>query len=278
MKVEMTSLPRADQQQSRLLSMPAELRLKILEELLVTNSTISTRRQYPSRCIEIHASSNKPRAPPRRLRPRKKKSVNSVTDESQEEHVVMVTGIELYPQILAICQALLVEGIPLLYGKNRLGMSLQQMSPFGVPGAIVQLLAPILSPQNSTSSEVEDFARRFTHIDLDILGNPDSIWSGGVDYQQLRTKLQGLQTSKCFQDASLRLSIQPALQVLWHNEKKSRKFISLLQLIRCNTLDFVDIDTDKVALSVLDAIKRAVMSADPALDLSARLRECLRMY
>lgn len=85
------------QKKSRFMRLPAECRLTILRELLVAEEPLSYRSEYPDQFLPV---------------PKKRKGKKHA---SVKKNVKQVKGYRLSPQILSVCQKLLIEAWPILY-------------------------------------------------------------------------------------------------------------------------------------------------------------------
>ncbi|KAK5938800.1 hypothetical protein PMZ80_008992 [Knufia obscura] len=124
------SLPFKDQAQSPLLQLPAEIRLMILREVLLSPAPLSERASYEKPCKqwcqpkkEIQPRKKSKRTSlPRKAKEKQKAIVETSDGESEDEakevKTKLVAGYNLAPAILRTCQALLIEGWPVLYEGN----------------------------------------------------------------------------------------------------------------------------------------------------------------
>lgn len=98
----------ASQAQSPLMQLPAEIRLLILRELLLSSKPLAERQTYTKQGLRLPSG-----APTR-----------DVEGQFLEKSVMMASGHRLTPAILVACQLLLSEGWPVLYEENTLAIQL----------------------------------------------------------------------------------------------------------------------------------------------------------
>lgn len=92
----------ANQQQSSLMQLPAEIRVMILRSVLVADEPLTTKSTYPDPAFQ----------PPRSKRDNRGRFV--------AQKARNVQGYRLYPHVLGACQNLLREAFDLLYKQNTL--------------------------------------------------------------------------------------------------------------------------------------------------------------
>lgn len=124
MSLPIPRLLAADQQDSLLFALPAELRTIILKELLVNAHTIATREAYLK--------------PPAPSYVQKRFLGQGLMGRTLDKHCfsrdpyTTVSGHHLYPEVLACCQQLFTEGLSILYNQNYLAIRILKIKKSGV--------------------------------------------------------------------------------------------------------------------------------------------------
>ncbi|KAK4916556.1 hypothetical protein LTR66_017008 [Elasticomyces elasticus] len=261
-KVKPSRDPQA-QSQSPLLRLPAEIRLEILRELLVSAENLGSPKTYPSPRIEAL-----PPTPRRQRRPQKAKdkldpkgyyhdnqTPSSAAKQTQSKKPVpavkYVQGHHLYPSILRTCQTLLREGLPLLYGENALNIEIRHASNIPYGSRYVSAVIPAGSPigtvgfhvgtsSSTTYFNLEPLLERFSNvlIDLNLRDfHPKSPLMGRWQYKYARkvfTRLGQLLAGKAVSvSAGIDDSMVPTHE---RDLVKLKEQINLVQLIRCESL------------------------------------------
>jgi len=103
-----THLSVASQAQSPLMQLPAEIRLLILRELLLSSKPIAERQTYTKQGLRL------PSGVPTR----------DAKGQFLKKSAIMASGHRLTPAILVACQLLLSEGWPVLYEENTLAIQI----------------------------------------------------------------------------------------------------------------------------------------------------------
>lgn len=237
------TVARAGQQQSRLMRLPAELRLPILRELLVAEQPLDRRSEYHVASIE-----HRQRA--------------GGTWYTRQEFT-FTNGYRLSPQVLSTCQTLLNEGFSILYKENILVLSIhvhgftechyrRQQCNGCIASEALQKCAAMwrvggwVSYNDSTLNRFEQFA----NMDLYI----DDYWHASTFRCVVRC-LDSIVAGK-----SLQILITFGNKI---TDDQRRSLIRTFQLVRCKSFDISSDTTDKT----IEEVKAVVKSSGPVQDL-----------
>lgn len=121
------SLPPASQRSSRLIQLPAELRLEVLRYLLVTDVPIDRRLEYQNPGFE----------PTRKKVPKRARDAQGRFVVGGPTHKQLIRGYHITPSVLRACQHIFQEALPILYYENTLQVKVFTYKP-GLPVHIPQ--------------------------------------------------------------------------------------------------------------------------------------------
>lgn len=255
------SLPCDPQPLSRLVQLPAELRLMILRDLLVRCGSICARELYDHPYL-VH---NKGRE-----RDSKGRFV-------KQPRISVVSGHYLTPSIIRTCQHFFHEALPVLYRENSLQIDIQTCwnrsglisGPRQPSEAQVMLsmldstnLVNILGPHTTMNQTLQQLAHRFRNFVIVVKGD-----AGPQHLPRLRvllTKLQPMFISSnieviiCNSYSPTSSTIQPILEVGRHLQ-----LIKSFTLLRCAKFHFTR-PSDPAAVAIQDTI----MGCTPIVNLS----------
>ncbi|KAK5944496.1 hypothetical protein PMZ80_003778 [Knufia obscura] len=238
------------QQQSTLMRLPAEIRLMILHELLVSTLPIAKRQQYLEQGFQ----------------PTSEKRKRNARGQFSRKTANYVTGQRLNPAILLTCQNLLLEGWDLLYHENTLSIALRSSNSidyndhrchsctfvYALEGKCI--FRGYGSPKKFVPG-LESFLSRFKRFHIDYNVGPDRRL-----YSDARTMVIAL--GQVLAGASV--SIDPIGQSMSGSDVEVRRRLNIFQLLRSKAFDII---TTSVSQDVVKEIRQIVTSDQTIVDL-----------
>ncbi|KAK5941494.1 hypothetical protein PMZ80_006773 [Knufia obscura] len=250
------SLPHKSQACSPLMQLPAEIRLMILRELLVSETTFNKRSTYdkPIPLVLPKKPVAQPTKQPSKTKavrvslPRKAKKVAASPGKKEKvttpTRQTKVRGYNLYPAVLSTCQQLLFEAWPLLYGNNTLGIYMTPTWNHGYAytcpcaerahmSIYAQSSHPLSTIYDSFQLRHTDvaFASRFDHYQVEA-----AIRSDDFTYRSARMMVAALRD--LLKGKSLQVVISNAEKLL---NNSIQGFINAFQLVRCKKITMAGI-------------------------------------
>lgn len=251
----------ANQSPSPLMRLPAEIRVAILYELLVSDDTLAHRKPYGD---------------PGFVPPEPGKKLRDAKGRFQRAHTVpeSVQGYRLTPAILRVCQDLLREGWPILYNKNILAIHIHAGETVradcsapdntcrcGVYAYVLE--AQGLLGKSATSianSDTAMFFSRFGTFRLDLY-----VADSDRRYRFLRHAVQNMAQILAHK------KVQVSMTRIYHVTPDStwvKSYINVFQLLRCKAFTFLEPNVFK---TVSANVEQIATSGQPVVDLAAEM-------
>ncbi|KAK5102543.1 hypothetical protein LTR70_000401 [Exophiala xenobiotica] len=251
------SLAMEGQEQSSFMTLPAEIRLMILREVLSRKVPLFGRETYmmPDRkqqsTTTVKAKKEATRKPlPRSAKPERRNPPQPIV----ENYYKPVRGYGLSPAVLAACQSLLHQGWPILYGENTLTIDFRphEIKPHIYVSAIFNTLVARVRDRLRLVSDTRRFASKFKHFELKLVAH--NLHST----QLLRDFLRVMQPVLSLPSVHLSASFASVPNVGFHPHNPKA-----LQLLRCKSLTI-----DGISQGLSDEVCKVVTGKSKILDLS----------
>lgn len=255
------SLPYNPQSSSRLLQLPAELRLMVLRNVLVRHDSIYARESYD----HPYLAHNKGRE--RDAKGRFVKQARQAT----------VSGYRLTPSIIRTCQRLFHEALHVLYHENNLRIDIQMYwNQTAIDSGLRQpndaqilfsmldsgKLLQFIGPHTVVNETLEQFALRFRRFVIVVRDNatPQHLLRLRILLKLLQPVFtsSSIEVTICNSYCSVSSTFQPILESGRHLQ-----LMKSFTLLRCSKFQFTRL-SDPAAVAVRDTI----MGSTPTVNLS----------